>query len=243
MNVIHSGANRSSIAWPSKTSKAWAAGLPRAQPAGVPATTPPLLCCRRPPPSAAAAEGPPSQGPNIVLPRSPTARSPFQARRDKAARAATASARTGALTSALLAAAPVAHAGVAAQCAAPAAASPPASAASGGSDRDVCSWLAGWAALAARSDVIPAAVVQQLDRLAYSSGSPASASAQALHCSLSAQGATAVQALTRSSSVSTCPGVTTHKRKAPDTTAAATEQTSWAAKHARIADGFAAAPG
>lgn len=77
--------------------------------------------------------------PSITLPRTPTAYSPFQAQRDQA-------------LAALKLAAPAA----AQACSPPAVAHVASSIASGESGSDACSWLTGWAALAA-GDVVPSA--------------------------------------------------------------------------------------
>lgn len=103
------------------------------------------------------------------------------------------------------------------------------------SDRDACSWLAGWAAVAARKDAIPEAVLQQLDRLAYG-GRPAPTAARASHSSLPMP-ATAAQPPPRSRSTPPCPVVDGRKRKALDPRAAALE----AGPAAKLARGTARA--
>ncbi|KAL4433404.1 hypothetical protein ABPG77_010257 [Micractinium sp. CCAP 211/92] len=99
-------------------------------------------------------------------------------------------------------------------------------------DNDACSWLAGWANLAARKDAIPQDVLQRLDQLAYG-GSPACARAStgATHNSLPAPSSAAWPAARSHSSPSLPRGVG-RKRKTLDLPAA-TEQYGWAAKLAR----------
>ncbi|KAL4451630.1 hypothetical protein ABPG75_007292 [Micractinium tetrahymenae] len=202
------------------------------------------LCTTEPAP-AATAQPPPlrqratSPGHHIVLPRSPAACSPFQARRYKAcsaAAAAVAGAPAAATSRAALSSPPAAAMPRAVPSSPPAAVCRPGPASSEDSDCDVCSWLAGWAALAARDDVMPSAALQQLDRIANGGGrgrASTSSAAPVPHSSLPAPGS-AMQPHAPRGSSQACAGFIGRKRKAPAEPAAAAELAAWAAKLARV---------